>query len=643
MDTLLQSLNPLTMPSYLQITFAIMMALLLSFVLVFLGKGVVLWWRLRRLLAKLGREGSDADPDTIAPVFSAYRKFKHLWHEYSETLHCERPEATKIGAAPRPPRWRATELAEVWFSTEAVVDSSIGAAFFRHLPGVFTGIGIIGTFAGLIVGLSAFHPSSDPAETLKMIGPLIDSVREAFMVSALAITLAMIVTIIEKLFIARLHALTETLAHRLDERFDAGVGEEYLARLTVSSEKAASQASMLKDQMVEQMGELLREISKDQAQTIHSSQKALAGDIAQSIEHGLTGPLAQMEETFKTVTGGTGERTVQMLGDVMADFTERLRGLFGGQIENINDLNRQSAEAMRGAAASMRELVDDLSAESAQTTDRMANNMAQAVRDMEQRQMGINDRMETTLKDVAATMKTVMDAMHDSHDQRQQADSHRQEQWANKTSAMVEGLGSQVDNAAEQMVASSGIMAETVQKLSQITAGSIDKMDAGAVKMVQAAQGVGHAGDKLGQMLEKVAGVSESMSSHVQRLLEGTRAVEAVMGDYQQQRKAMQSLMEEARVMVDGARKEAAVTENVLQRIDQSSNKLAQAHENFDDYLGGVTDVLENSNKAFRQSVTQTLGEVNQQFHKDLSRAVKMLSESIGELETSLADLPKVN
>ncbi|KVL17931.1 hypothetical protein WS95_18650 [Burkholderia sp. MSMB1826] len=59
--------------------------------------------------------------------------------------------------------WRSTALAETFFTDQAIVDSRLKTDFFKHLPGVLTGLGIIGTFLGLIKGLVHFDVSVDPA------------------------------------------------------------------------------------------------------------------------------------------------------------------------------------------------------------------------------------------------------------------------------------------------------------------------------------------------------------------------------------------------------------------------------------------------------------------------------------------------
>lgn len=633
MDNLVTYWELINTHLYLQITAGVIAALFVVFILFFCVRSVVLGHRLRTAARKLSRLPHNCSPDQIRSVFSKYKRLSHLWDEYSETLHNQ----TETGRDSET-TWRATVPAEAYFNNENVVDAYVGADFFKHFPGLFTGIGIIGTFIGLINGLMAFDPTADLEKTISAVTPLIQSVREAFMVSATAIIVAMVVTLLEKLSIARLHARAEKVVQKLDARFDAGVGEEYLARLTKSAEESASQAKILKDQMVEELGEILRAVSHEQSQAMQASQHELAGTLANTIESNLSGPLQRMEDTFKSATGGTEERTVNMLSDVMSSFSDRLNELFGNQISDINELNRQSAEAMQNAASSLNGLIEDMGRTGQETTEQMADKMLEAIKAMESRQSEINNRTESTLNELAGTMKQLMTSMEESHSQRLEASQARETQMLERTSGMVDGLGENVDAAMARMTEASQTMASSVNSLSATTADAIGKLDAGADKVVQATDGMTHAGGEMKQAMAQAATLAEQMGNHSNQLQSGARAIQEVVADYQTQRRAMQELMEQASAIVESARREASITEDVLTRIEQSANNLAQVQGEFDNYLEGVNRVLEESSNSFRDAVTTTLKGTNQQFHDDLSNAVNLLKESIEELEMKIAD-----
>ena len=107
-------------------------------------------------------------------------ELKHLWREYAETLHPQKKQdesgQLKIIC------YRATAMAEVFFSEQALVETPLKTAFYKHLPGILTGLGIIGTFSGLIFGLKGFHVTDDPNAVRDSLGTLIQSVGDAFQV-----------------------------------------------------------------------------------------------------------------------------------------------------------------------------------------------------------------------------------------------------------------------------------------------------------------------------------------------------------------------------------------------------------------------------------------------------------------------------
>jgi hypothetical protein len=161
---------------------------------------------------------------------------KHLWEEYDDTLHELRKATSGANALVEV---RATVPAETMFTREVLVDSPLFDDFIRHLPGVLTGLGIIGTFAGLLTGLQDFKPFPIE-EAVKGLDPLLKGVQHAFVASGVAISCAMGVVFISRLTLAYLYGLVEKLTHGIDSLYSTGAGEEYLARLVKSSEQNAA-------------------------------------------------------------------------------------------------------------------------------------------------------------------------------------------------------------------------------------------------------------------------------------------------------------------------------------------------------------------------------------------------------------------
>ena len=231
--------------------------------------------------------------------------FKHLWDEYEDTLH----EVKKAGNGTLTlTEVRATVPAEMFFTRDVLVDSRLFDDFTRHLPGVLTGLGIIGTFAGLLEGLAKFDASST-ATAVAGLKPLLDGVAHAFIASAIAIGCAMVVMFSSRFCLAIFYRLAEKLGHAIDSLYETGAGEEYLSRLVHSSEKNEAHSAQLKQALVEDLTQLMTNLVDRQIQAQAESSRALGLQIGEAITGTLAGPLQQMTDAMESSARATLRRS----------------------------------------------------------------------------------------------------------------------------------------------------------------------------------------------------------------------------------------------------------------------------------------------------------------------------------------------
>ena len=110
-----------------------------------------------------------------------------------------------------------------------------------------------------------------------------------------------------------------------------------------------------------------------------------------------------------------------------------------------------------------------------------------------------------------------------------------------------------------------------------------------------------------------------------------------MLNDYRAQRDAVGLLMTELRNVVESARKEAALTGDILARIENSAARLGTAQTQADTYLDGVSKVLAEAHQSFADEIKRTLDRANHEFHTKLTSAVQLLSATILELDSTLA------
>lgn len=642
------------------------------FMALFLAPGVRHWFRLQGVQRRITTldSGRPAIED-FRKVFAGDKRLAHLWKEYQDSLHIQRVERDgqmHIESV------RATLPAEMFFNGQFVVDSRLRTEFFKHLPGLFTGTGIIGTFLGLIDGLSAFQVSENAATVRASLESLMHSVGEAFLISASAITAAMVVTFIEKLLLASLYRRTEEIAHAIDARFEAGAGEEYLSRLVKSSEESASQSKILKDALVKELGELLRELTSAQiaasekqqshvierlTQASREDNQALGQVISDSIQQSLKGPLEDIAITVKAASGDQSATAARLLQDVMASFSQRLNDLFGGQISGLNELNQQTARSMQEAVSTLQALVANIEASSQRSADAMAQRMAEAVEKMEARQDAMNaqssvfveqirqlvansqsetnQKLQAALESIGTQMASMLAGLSEAQNDVFESNRAREQAMADRAGGMVASMSESVDGVLRELGAATTQMAQSVTMLTQATTSSIDRMNAGAELLGAASRNFATAGERVSDVMDQAASVSSKLSATSGDLTSGAAALQEVLKDYRLQREAVSQLVTELRATVEAARKEASLTGDVLARIESSANRLGAAQKQADEYLDGVSKVLAEAHSSFAAGVHRTLDTANTAFHTKLTQAVSMLSSAVGELELTLS------
>ena len=340
-------------PQHIYAFAAILAALLLSFVFFFLIPAFIVSRQLSAACRKLEVLNGKPGPD-MEQIFRNRGVLEHLWLEYADSLH-EQHDGQSV-------RLRSTLPAGAVFRPDILVDIPLRTDFFKHLPGIFTGVGIIGTFYGLLTGMKSFSVSNNSVVVRDSLTRLLHGVSEAFLISASAISLAMIVTFAEKLAVARLYAQSEKLAQLLDGLFEGGAGEEYLARLVESSES-----------LPVQIADLFRIELKRTLFELHEKQTASAAansdELAARIEAALKEPLATIAEALKRPESGMEALLIEL----------------GGQMRLHGELQRGTAEAVKTAAARMESV--------AANQQDVADRIAKAGEDAASREARVQDKL----------------------------------------------------------------------------------------------------------------------------------------------------------------------------------------------------------------------------------------------------------
>ena len=592
------------------------------------------------------------DISNLAPIFSI-EPFKHLWAEYEDTLHLVRDydgEAISM---------RATSTSEIYFSKESVVDTQIDADFFRHLPGILTGIGIIGTFSGLVWGLQLFDPQK-PDETLRF---LLQEVTSAFIGSGLAILIAIGITYFEKTTLNKCYRLLETVNNRIDDLFSKGVGEEYLYRLVSASEKSSANTASLKDALIDDLKKLMHEVADKQIDAQLQSSQNISSQIAGSIREVLEAPMKNLMEVVAKASGEQGGAVTGMLENLLSAFMAKIDETFGSQIQNINTAIQKSSDSMTMVQEAMTRLISDISGAGQKATSEMSTKMEEAITraSLAQEQMNQQLRsfveelrklileqqnqtkqaMDKTMQEILVELEKSISVISSERENQSLADKARTDRLVTETEGLYSGLTDNVVRLMEDVKDTAFKTEENIRAIQNVTTGAISGMNDGALVMRDAADRFYKAGDSVGGVFDKSRVVTDQLEQTASTLQIASASVRTAFEKYDSSRESVQGYVLQLQNLVDNAKKEVGLSSQMLSDLEKILVALQTAEKQSTDYLNQVNSVLKGSFQQFGQEMVSQVEMLKVSSDTLLSGSLSALEGTVQSMLQAVAKLKK--
>lgn len=550
----------------------------------------------RQRLERIKASGPVLDLDRVRDEAMVSEALRHCWDEYRDTLHGQK-QANGMGMM-EVSRWRATSMANAFFTDQGLIEAPLRTEFYKHLPGILTGLGIIGTFSGLIVGLQGFKVSDDAGVVRSSLETLIVSVGGAFMVSGIAIALAMAVTTIEKAIINSRYTELERLCGLIDSLFDTGAGEEYLQRLVEASETSATQTMQMKESLVTDLKQVLSELTQQQIATMTATSQQLGQSISTSLTEGLADPLTRISHAVQQVGNSQGEAVNKLLTDVLGNFTEQMQSMFGSQMRGMSDMLVQTANTIQATSQQFEQLARQIQQAGSGAADAMAQRMDHALQQMQARQTEANDQMRLfidQLKDSVArgqseSAELTMGMMRELSDStnalvqglRDQAHTAQQEHSSQQT-ATTERLHSFLEQMQAAASRNQSESAEATQRLM----GQLGDSASGMVRALQeqAQKAQEEHTNRQSELTAKSGALMEEQSTQIARLTEAVQRASASM------QQTVEQLQTRAQASIDSMGQGAEKLYGASTRLGDNLDRM----KNNSDGLNDMADKLSGS------------------------------------------------
>lgn len=664
----------------------IAMAIFVSVVMFFFVKEY--WTPAKRLAKELDDIIKNVDEgvnfqeskNSLNSLLSANPTLKHAWENYKNSLHDIREEVDgefQIISS------RSTVSSDMFFSQIAIIDTPLKVDFYKHIPGIITGVGIIATFLGLLFGLLAFDPAGDPAKVQNSLALLLGGVGEAFMASGLAILIAMLITWKEKFWLRECYEKLEQLTTVIDLKFEPDeTSEEYLSQLLKSAQANETNARQLKDSLVNDlktmMTNLIDENKKNQlaftaqlTESYSKTSKEMADQIGQSISDHLQAPLEKIASSVQQVSGDQSSAVQELMTDVLTAFMTKLESTFGSQMTGMSEMMTRSVSAMKEMQLGFTQLLTDMKVNSESSTKNLETQMNKMIEDIQSKQNAmaeqmnsmvdhltkgaekigeqgqhaidqLNDKVSELIEHMGGTMANVMADIAKQRIQQDQVIADNQQKLHDQSSTLINDLGSEIKELIVHSQNAVNAYKDNIQKLTHVTTESITGMNSGAEKMRLASEQFNSAGtslisitDKTSQLISEVTATSTHLTSASNNLL-------SLLSDYKNSQDAVNKAIGALEGLIQQAQSEAGMSTKMLDDMSQMTTALNQVKKEIQDYLEQVSGVLFKSFESFGASVETSLNHSLGIYDNTLDQAVKRLSsgvEGLGSFVEELEDL----
>lgn len=537
----------------------------------------------------------------IDKAFSNNDVFETTWQQYRKNM---------ITMPGEEERKRITVEAENYF-TVSVLLSGLKNDFWKNLAGIFTGLGILGTFAGLTFGVVGIDTQSMNG-LQQGISQLLNGTSTAFITSIVGIFAAMIFNWFYSGLMKNVHADIDTLCNALDEVFPIITMEKLLVMQLEESQEQGATLKTLSGDLGDIMGETLMNVQAALEQSIDTNFKPLFDELLTTMKALNNGGMSAIADSLNE---GAGKE--------IASFAKTLTGMEQG----MKEIMEQARIANEASMNQLRQSIEEL-------TDKMNATISSSVTANSEGAAKNQEILTQLMEDISTKMTGIVSDISKASNQSNAEFADMMKNAANQVQVMVDamqqGMTSQTTSLQEEMAKfmkqASHTSAEHMENLQQ----SMDKLTAKMKNTVE-------------ESTEANARGTASNQKQIQQLLE---TVQAQMTDTVQ---AITTASQEGSQHVAHTMKETAATvENLTLVMKQELEELTgtmQASQGLITQAGRTADKFTDAAKPMQQAAQDVSGRLTQvidattAFNQHVGNSAALVNTSVEKQTATISSI----
>ena len=601
--------------------------------------------------------------------FDRNKELTDAWREFEDSLitrdHNENQMVYK------------TDEASLFFSEERLLDQHLNLRFWNSVPALLVGLGILGTFVGLVWGLIPFSGINfeETSQIQVAIKKLLSGVSTAFVTSVWGMLTSLAFNGLEKWRISRVSQSIANLQRELDRLFTLTTQEEISFR---QEDELAQQTAALKsfstdlandiksamaegrqqiltelqnapeafsNAMVEQLspslGKLNSAVEELREQKEESSMDAIGQLIEQFHESLSTSTVTQMEELAKTVgsasqslmnlpaqmtqmiTGAQEQinQTRQLLAETSETQTEQMNKMMGEMLNalqgTINIQQESLTESTSSMNVQMKQVASDISNLLKSVANRADEQLGQRAADIETASNQSIETLQSTIVQLQHSIASITSQTAAESEAMTNRMRELMEFAANRTDEQLSQRMAVIETVSNQSVQTlQNIISKLQQAITSTTSQAATDYAAMANQMHESFE------QTVTRLGESVADVEHSVHRLLQQQSHQTEAVNEQLSGLQEILARGREMLQGMNASVTGIRQLIDATQAFSRQLTGGADRLEQAGQK----LTLASDAFNQENEKYLAANRETTGRIQ--------AAVGHLNDSVQRFQT---------
>lgn len=525
-----------------------------------------------------------------------------------------------------------TQDPESFYNDQTLLED-IPLTIFRGMPGIFTGVGLLGTFLGLTVGLGGIDFSN--IETMKSgIEGLLKGTTTAFWTSVVGLIGALVFTTLCNNYFSRPYNRARAgLIDQLNVLFPAKSIEEFLSKQTEQAEEQTIAMRELNGELVGRLEEMFVKLSQ-------SIDVALKNNLAESFSHTLEPVFQNLNQSIdklgssagdtlsKSIEQGAGDQ-IQGLAVTLQDF----QGKMGNMMEVSERLNTENTARIQNSVA---QIVTKLNEAMDANIEKQASTNEASQAAMKQLMEEMNSNMKAALEQMVEAGRTANQALLQTTETTrgtiQEITNTMSQSTQNQTEDMLKVTNNMKESVLEVLKGLQNDLNKRNQAMDSYMAGLRDMLGSNREIMVSA----GKTADKFALASTPMQKVADTLGNQLNLVVNASNQFNAhVDQNVQQLVQASQSNQKDLEMIRDSINMMRSAWENYQQTFQGVSREMREA-----------TETLGKSLERYNASTSKWLDESLGRYDKSITEAMNQVStinQSLGDFIQDLSDVMEKN